>query len=281
MAIDFPEDKYIDVDGVNTRYWALGEKGQPVLFIHGQGGAIDYWYKNIFELAEHHKVYALDWVGSGKSDKPNATYTLDDISQFIIRFMDLVGMPHASLIAGSVGGMLALKIALQCPNRVDKLVLIAIGGLGKEVPFPARLTSLPMVGEVLNHPSLGAARFMMRQCVFDPDPYLNNSEFMDMVLRNISSEILQFQTRLFRTMGNFFGMKSEVWQAIRNRLPEIQVPTLILWGKQDRAFPVSHAVIAANGIKDSQMVLLDECGHLPYLEFAHEFNASVLQFLST
>ncbi|MCU0549478.1 MAG: alpha/beta fold hydrolase, partial [Leptolyngbya sp. Prado105] len=118
MTIQMPADRYIQVDGVNTRYWALGEQGSPVLFIHGQGGAIDYWYKNVFAIAQQHQVYALDWVGSGKSDKPQATYTLDDLSRFIVRFMDVVGLSHASLIAGSVGGILALKIALQFPERV-------------------------------------------------------------------------------------------------------------------------------------------------------------------
>ncbi|MCP9836398.1 alpha/beta fold hydrolase [Cyanobium sp. N.Huapi 1H5] len=147
MTINFPEDKYVEVDGIRTRYWTLGDRGSAVLFIHGQGGAIDYWYKNVFPIAEHYQVYALDWVGSGKTDKPIQTYDLDDLSQFIIRFMDVVGLSLATLIAGSVGGILALKIALQSPARVDKLVLIGVGGLGKEVAFPARLTSLPGVGK--------------------------------------------------------------------------------------------------------------------------------------
>lgn len=281
MTINFPEDKYVDVDGIRTRYWTLGDRGSAVLFIHGQGGAIDYWYKNVFPIAEHHQVYALDWVGSGKTDKPSQTYDLDDLTRFIIRFMDVVGLPHATLIAGSVGGILALKIALQSPARVDKLVLIGVGGLGKEVAFPARLTSLPGVGEVLNHPSTAAAKFMMQQCVYNPEPYLNDSEFMAMVLRNMASDILQFQTRTFRTMGNIFGIRPEVWQEIRSRLPEVTASTLILWGQQDRAFPVSHAEIAKNGIANSQSKIFDQCGHLPYLEHSDEFNNTVLEFLST
>jgi 4,5:9,10-diseco-3-hydroxy-5,9,17-trioxoandrosta-1(10),2-diene-4-oate hydrolase len=235
----------------------------------------------VFTLAQHHQVYALDWVGSGKSDKPQRTYTIDDLVQFIVHFMDAVGLSHTSLIAGSVGGALALKIALTFPERVNKLVLIGIGGLGKEVAFPARLTSLPVVGELLNRPSSGAARFMMQQCVYDPTPYLNSSEFMDLVLRNMSSDILQFQTRTFRTMGNVFGIKSDFLRTIRDRLSEIQSPTLIIWGKQDRAFPVSHGEVAMKGIPNAKLQIFDQCGHLPYLEYADEFNHSVLEFLSS
>ncbi|WP_346294273.1 alpha/beta fold hydrolase [Sphaerothrix gracilis] len=279
MTIQMPADQYIQVDGINTRYWILGQ-GSPVLFIHGQGGAIDYWYKNVFAIAQHHQVYALDWVGSGKSDKPQATHTIDDLSQFIVHFMDSVGLSHAALIAGSVGGLLALKIALEFPERVDKLVLIGAGGLGKEVAFPARLTSLPGIGELLNHPSPRAAKFMMQQCVYNSTPYLDDNEFMELVLRNMSSDILQFQTRTFRTMGNFFGIKPKVWQSIRDRLSEVQAPTLIVWGKQDRAFPVSHAEVAAQGIADAELRIFDHCGHLPYLEYADEFNRAVLEFLS-
>jgi pimeloyl-ACP methyl ester carboxylesterase len=281
MKIKMPADQYIQIDGVNTRYWALGEQGSSVLFIHGQAGAIDYWYKNVLTLAQHHRVYALDWVGSGKSDKPQTTYAIDDISQFIIHFMDAVGLSHASLIAGSVGGAIALKIALEFPERVNKLVLIGIGGLGKEVAFPARLTSLPGIGELLNHPSPRAAKFMMQQCVYDPAPYLKDREFMDLVLRNMSSDILQFQMRTFRTMGNSFGIKSNFLKTVRDRLSEIQSPTLIMWGKQDRVFPVSHAEVAVNGIPNAKLQLFDQCGHLPYLEYADKFNRSVLEFLTT
>lgn len=279
--MQMPADQYLQVDGIRTRYWALGEQGTPVLFIHGQGGAIDYWYKNVFAIAQQHRVYALDWVGSGRSDKPQSTYTLDDLGQFIIHFMDAVRLPHAALIAGSVGGILALKIALQFPHKVDKLVLVGSGGLGQEVAFPARLTSLPGVGELLNHPSPRAAKFMIRQCVDDPTPYLNDSDFIDLVLQNMTSDILQFQTRTFRTMGNFFGIRSEIWQPICDRLSEIQSPTLIIWGKQDRVFPVSHAAVAAQGIPGAKLHLFDRCGHLPYLEYPDEFNRAVLRFLST
>jgi pimeloyl-ACP methyl ester carboxylesterase len=281
MTIQMPTDRYIRVDGINTRYWALGDRGSPVLFIHGLGGAIDYWYKNVFALAETHQVYALDWVGSGKSDKPETIYNIDDLSQFIVHFMDAVGLERATLIATSVGGTIALKIALVSPDRIDKLVLIGIGGLGNSVAFPARLTSLPGVGELLSSPSTGAAKFTIQQCFYNPEPYLNDSEFIDLVLRNMSAEVLKFQTRTFRTMGNFLGIRSDFWQPIRDRLSEIQLPTLIIWGKQDRIFPVSYAQVLATGMPAAKLQLFDRCGHWPYLEYATEFNRSVIEFLSS
>ena len=281
MTLDMPSDQYINIDGINTRYWKVGEQGNPVLFIHGQGGSIDYWYKNVFALAQYHQVYALDWVGSGKTDKPQQTFTADDLSQFIVHFMKAIGLTCTSLIAGSVGGIMSLKIALAFPERVNKLVLIGTGGLGKEVAFPARLTSLPAVGELLNHPSPGAAKFMMQQCVYNPEPFLSNVEFMDLVLRNMPSEVLQFQTRTFRTMGNFWGIKSEFFKTVRDRLSEIHSPTLVIWGKQDRAFPVSHAEVAEKGIPNVKLHLFERCGHLPYLEYPDEFNRLMLEFLSS
>lgn len=281
MTITLPPDQYLRIDGVNIRYWSLGDQGSPVLLIHGQGGAVDYWYKNVFDLAQHHQVFALDWVGSGKSDKPKRTYNVDDLSQFIIHFMDAIGLSQTSLIAGSVGGAIALKIALARPERVNQLVLIGMAGLGKEVAFPARLTSLPGVGELLNHPSPSAAKFMVQQCVYCPAPYLSSDAFMDLVLRNMSSDILQFQTRTFRTIGNFFGMKRDFVAGICDRLSEIQSPTLIIWGKQDRILPLSHADVAMQAIPQAKLEIFDECGHLPYLEHADQFNRLVLAFLSS
>ncbi|GAB1545481.1 alpha/beta fold hydrolase [Scytonema sp. NUACC21] len=274
-----PTDQYISVDGIKTRYWQVGEQGTPLVLIHGAGGAIDYWYKNVFALAKQHRVYALDLVGSGKSDKPARTYTYDDLSRFTISFMNAVGIPQASLIGASAGGAIALKLTLAFPERVNKLILVGSAGLGKKVAFTARLTSIPGIGEALNRPSLATARFFIRQCAYNPEPFLND-EFINLVYRNLSLEVLQFQLRTFRTTSSFWGINSEFLRSIVERLSEIQVPTLVIWGKQDKLIPVAYASIAAQNIAFAKLQLFERCGHWCYLEYPDEFNQSVIEFLS-
>lgn len=84
-------------------------------------GCCRYWCKNIYAIVEHHPMIALDGVGSGKTAKPGTTYTLDDVCHFIDPFMDWTGMSHASLITGSLGGLLALQIALWFPGKLTVL----------------------------------------------------------------------------------------------------------------------------------------------------------------
>jgi pimeloyl-ACP methyl ester carboxylesterase len=151
--MQMPADQYVDVDGIKTHYWSVGAVGSPILLIHGAGGSVDYWHRNIFTLAQQHQVYALDWVGSGKSDKPAATYTYDDLTQFVAQFMDAVGLSSANLVATSGGGIIAMKLASRSPHRVQKLVLSGSAGLGKELGFGMRVSAIPGIGEVLNRPS--------------------------------------------------------------------------------------------------------------------------------
>lgn len=277
--MQMPADQYVTVDGVKTRYWAIGE-GTPILLIHGAGASADYWYKNASVLADQHRVYALDWVGSGRSDKPEKIYTYDDLTQFVVRFMDAVHLPIASIVGASGGGIIAIQLASTFPDRVQKLVLVGSAGLGKNVGLGMRISSIPGIGEAINQPGKATAKFLIRQCAFDAESFLTD-DFIELVDRNLPLEVLQFQLRTFRTSANFWGMKAKFLKDIRDRLPRIQSPTLVLWGKQDQVTPVQYAEVAATEIPNAKLHLLDRCGHWSYLEHSDEFNRLVLEFLAS
>ncbi len=115
------QDRYVKVGSINTRYWQLGNSGSVVILLHGGGGYIELWKSNILELAQHHRVYAFDMVGAGRSDKPNAEYTFDFMARFTRDFMAALNIHHASLIGTSAGGGVALTFALKFPELLDKL----------------------------------------------------------------------------------------------------------------------------------------------------------------
>ena len=94
-----PQDRYIKVGDVNTRYWTMGEKGSTVLLVHGLGGAVENWALNIGPLSQHHRVYAIDLPGFGRSDKTPLIHSIYDLVGFIGDFMQVMQINKASLVA--------------------------------------------------------------------------------------------------------------------------------------------------------------------------------------
>src|SRR6266511_4084632 len=155
------QDRFIKVGNINTRYWAEGTQGSLVIFIHGIGEYIERWLPNFVALAEYYRVYAVDLLGHGQTDKPlNVSYKIADLAQFVKDFMTTLGIDHAHVVGHSLGGAIGTRLALVHPTVVDKLVLVAAGGLGKEVTMLLRIVSIPILGEMLSRPSRsGAANF--------------------------------------------------------------------------------------------------------------------------
>lgn len=277
-TLKIPQDEYVKVGSVKTRYWRAGNKGSPVILLHGGGGSVEFWLYNIPVLAKHHRVYAFDMVGSGLSDKPSATYCLTYQAQFIKDFMEALGIDRATLIGNSMGGGAALQFALLFPERLHKLVLVDSFGLGREISFGLRLASIPFVVRSLR-PNRRIFEPMIRHDFHDPTC--------------ISQEWLEIRYPIFalpgrqkaleqlaRTNLSLLGVRRSVYRPLVEQLSKIAAPTLIVWGKQDRILPVAHAYVAAKYLPNSQLHIFDPCGHHPHLERPDEFNHLVLEFLA-
>ena len=120
--------------------------------------------ENIAPLSERHRVHALDMVGFGRSDKPQVPYSADLLVRFVNDFMAEQGIERTSLVGNSMGGLVALQLALLAPEKVDKLVLVASAGLGREITMSLRLISLPFIGEWLSRPSREGAVQVLQAC---------------------------------------------------------------------------------------------------------------------
>jgi pimeloyl-ACP methyl ester carboxylesterase len=273
-----PEDRYIRVNGINTRYWQMGDSGSKVILLHGGNGSIEFWLYNLPELAKHHQVYAFDMVGSGKSDLPIASYSLTYQSEFLAGFMSALNIDAATLIGNSMGGGVALQFTRLYVDRVDKLVLVNSMGLGREISIGIRLITLPAIVN-----SLRPGRWMI--------PAMLKSNFH--YWHQISPEWMELRYQIFaipdrnpvilkigQSNFNLLGVRPDVYQPIVNSLPNIHQQTLIIWGDRDRIIPVKHAYIAAAGLPHSQLEIFPNCGHHPYLEYPAEFDRSVLDFLA-
>lgn len=274
-----PEDSYVKVGGINTRYWVLGQ-GKPLLLIHGLGASCDYWRYNIRALSQGCRVYAFDLPGCGRSDKEIDEFSLDFAGEFVAVFMDAVGVDRASLVGNSLGGAVSLQFAVQYPHRLEKLVLVSSGGLGRELGLSFRLFKIPLLGELMAWAwsTKPEVRRTLRSIVYDPQ--IIGDDFVDQLAELTplpgAKEML---LSVARVGIDFWGQNMRLLEPLLRRVPEIEAPTLIIWGAQDPVIPVAHAHIAHRMIENSQLHIFDRCGHVPQIEKPEEFNQLVLDFL--
>jgi pimeloyl-ACP methyl ester carboxylesterase len=147
--LSIPEDRFVNVNGINTRYWQMGDRGSKIILLHGGNGSIEFWLYNISVLAQHHQVYAFDMVGAGKSDYPDADYSLGYQAEFLRGLMAALSIDSATLIGNSMGGGVSLQFTQLYPDRVEKLVLVDSMGFGREISLGIRLITLPAIVTLL------------------------------------------------------------------------------------------------------------------------------------
>ncbi len=273
------KDQYIQVGKIKTRYWALGEGETTVILLHGIGCYIENWQENMAALGQGRRVYALDLPGFGRSDKPQISYSYHYFVEFVKEFMAVQNVDKAVFIGESMGGGIALLFALKYPHQVEKMVLADSAGMGREVAISLRLLTIPILGELLARPSRTGAIQALRQ-IFYKQALITDQ----MIEEAFEISLLPGAQRCFLSMlrsgCNIFGGKRDAYHAVLDRLEELRMPALIIWGAQDRLLPVAHAHIAAQRLPNAKLHIFEQCGHMPNIECAEEFNTLVIDFLS-
>lgn len=261
-----PQEKFINVFGAKLRYLEAGDAAKPkVILLHGLGGSAENWQFTIPALATQFHVFAPDQIGFGKSDKPFLKYRIGTYADFLDKFMAELKIEKAVLVGNSMGGWIAGLMAVKYPNRVEKLVLVNAAGIIPEKYNEADIYQL-------NNSTRDEIRANLK--LIFANPLLQNNEAL----------VDQFFTQ--RVTANDGYTINSIIESIKrkedflnNRLGEIKKPTLIIWGRQDGLIPVADAYIFNKGIAGSELVIFDECGHVPQFEKAAEFNKKVLEFL--
>lgn len=261
-----PQEKSVTVFGAKINYIQTGDTAKPkVILLHGLGGSIANWSLNTTAIAQNYHVIALDQVGFGRSDKPALKYRLGTYVDFLDKFMSELKIEKASLVGNSMGGWVAGLMAIKYPNRVEKIVLADAAGL-----VPATFSEAQVYQ--LNNSTRDEIRANMK--LIFASPVLQNNELL----------VDQFMTA--RVTAGDGGTINSLIESIKrredtlnDRLAEIKKPTLIIWGKQDGLLPVADAYTFNKGISGSELVIFDQCGHVPQFEKAADFNKAVLAFL--
>jgi pimeloyl-ACP methyl ester carboxylesterase len=255
------QGKTIKVDGRDVHYYTAGH-GEPVVVVHGGGGDARTWRDNIIELSGKYTVYAPDLPGYGGSQPLEGNYYIPELSRFLGSFATNLGLERFNLVGHSMGGGIALDYALKSPHKIKKLVLVSSLCLGREIAFWVRLFSIPAFLR-----SLGMLTISVMKGIKWLAERLNPAEF-----------IMPLSPAAVTVGGNISTFKQQA-VVLEDRLAEVAVPTLLVWGARDPIVPVRHAYRAAKVIPDCRVKVFRNRGHNVHREELVEFSSTLSGFL--
>lgn len=271
-AKPIPEGRYVKLpNGQRIHYLDQGQ-GPVVVFLHGSGsGASGYsnFKGNYPQLLEQgYRVILPDLLGFGYSDKPaDIEYPLDLFVECVKQTLDHIGVEKCTLVGNSLGGAVALKFALDYPRQVEKLVLMAPGGL-EDQPDYFKMPGMAHVAQVFMSPEpVTPARLrelFVKAFVVDP-------ACVDGALVEERWQLMQLQ--------NPQVMRAMKVPNLSARLGEIKCPALALWGINEQIMPETGILKLAKGVPDLRLVTVPHCGHWVMIEHRELFNRLVLDFL--
>ncbi|HET6196027.1 MAG TPA: acetoin dehydrogenase dihydrolipoyllysine-residue acetyltransferase subunit [Acetobacteraceae bacterium] len=248
---DTPSPKSVDAGGRQLQYLEIGE-GEPLVLVHGFGGDLNNWMFVQPTLAEKCRTIALDLPGHGGSAKDAGAGDAESLAGAVAAALDALGIKGAHLAGHSMGGTIAVLVAARRPDLVSALTLIAPAGLGAEIngAFIAGFVRMQRRKEAQETLSL-----------LVHDPALVSRRMIEDVLRYKRLDGVEAALQTIARAW-FDGDRQRV--NVREQLASLRIPVRIIWGKDDRIIPASHA----QGMSDVHV--LDAAGHLPHLEKAGE-----------
>jgi 2-hydroxy-6-oxonona-2,4-dienedioate hydrolase len=272
----------VDIDGVSTRFYDLGS-GPPLLLIHGSdfgsGGAADLWHWNLSELSRSTRVIAPDRLGQGYTSGPSSTagYRVDAVCDHIASVLDFLGLADVTLVGQSRGAFIASRVAMRRPDLASGLVLVNSASLAPAYGAyhaPAR-NNLHAGGAHIRR----NMEWLCRQTDHIPD------EWYERVARMLDrDELLKVRIEFAAEASNYYPDFDKVKAETLEWLPHFGKPTTLVWGASDHMTTVEDglqcfSMLRGNG-NDARMHLLDDSGHMPFLEYPEEFNGLVAQHLA-
>lgn len=263
---------FIEAGGINTHYHEAGE-GEPVILIHGSGPGVSAWanWRLVFPiLSEHFKLYAPDVVGFGYTERPeNITYSVDIFVNHMIAFIETMNLDKVSIIGNSMGGALALRIAKQRPELVNKLILM--GSAGTSFPITKELD------QVWGYtPSFENMKALIKTFSYDQTAADND----DLVELRYQASIQEGFQESFSAM--FPAPRQRHVDALalaEEDLKRIDIPTMLIHGREDRVIPFKETSLKmAQLMPNVELHMFSQCGHWTQIEKTREFSDQVIYF---
>lgn len=256
----------------------------PVLWlIHGIGDSSRTWEEVLPLLGDGYTVVAPDLLGHGASDKPRADYSIGGFANGMRDLQVVLGVERATIVGHSLGGGIALQFAYQYPERVERLVLVASGGLGAEVNPLLRAAALPgasaaiavSVRSPLRLPAMAAARLIARAGLLDPSDVDE--------IGHVWAALSDRSTRhaFLRTLRSVIDVRGQSVKGTDRLYLTAAIPTLVVWGDRDPILPVGHASAAIEALPGAVLQVVARAGHLPHRTCPQGFADGLLAFVAS
>jgi pimeloyl-ACP methyl ester carboxylesterase len=266
--------RFAEIDGVRIHYQEKGV-GTPLVLLHGFTSSTYSW-KDVFDpLSRTFRVVAVDLKGFGFSGKPDGDYTRRAQAQLVIHLLDNLKIDKAWLVGNSMGGEVALNVALINPQHVAGLILIDTAGVevrggGSLAPAYVRI---PFVGRVLSALALTSDKLVREG--------LEKSFFDD---AKVTAERVAYYHRPLKTRGGQLAALRARTQAdqfpVEQDLGRVTARTLIIWGAEDALIPLAAGRTMNSLIKNSKLVIIEKCGHVPQEEMPERVLEEAVNFIT-
>ena len=278
LGQDWGAQKIFDYQGIKINYYEAGQ-GSPLILIHGFGASAYTWRLLGPKLAENHQVFTIDLKGHGFSDKPrDGKYAVSDQADMVAAFIKDRRLHQVVLIGNSMGGAIAIvtyfKMRQETPAPIKGLVLIDSAGYPQKMPFfisMARHPWLSALGSKLLSPRF-VTGMVLRKCYYNRDKITE-----DMIDTYAFYGSLPGASEAVRQTA--VQIKPADMAAIIARYKTIKVPTLIIWGQEDKVVPLAVGRNFKRDIPDSELVIIPRCGHIPQEEEPLETRRLIEEFL--
>jgi pimeloyl-ACP methyl ester carboxylesterase len=267
----------MDIDGGSVNYVDMGSgDGPPVVFVHGLGGCWQNWLENLPRAALERRVIAPDLPGFGHSEMPLEQISIPGYGRFLDKFCERLGLGEVAVVGNSMGGFVGAEVAIQRPQRVERLVLVSAAGVSITNVRRRPVQTWGRAAAALG--AYGAAH--LRPAIVRPR------------LRHLAlGYVVRHPTRLHADLcweimsgagrpGFVDALNALLDYDFRDRLGDIRAPTFIVWGSDDMLVPVEDASEFERLIRTSRKVIFEDTGHVPMLERPQVFNDLLMDFLA-
>jgi len=256
----------------------------PVLWmIHGIGDSSRTWEQVIPLLGEDHTIVAPDLLGHGSSDKPRADYSIGGFANGMRDLMLVLGVDQATVVGHSLGGGVAMQFAYQYPEHVERLVLVASGGLGSEVNPVLRAASLPgahaAIGISARGPVRAATLKVARALATLGVLERNDVEDVAVIWEGLRDP--STRKAFLRTLRAVVDARGQAVTSKDRLYLAADVPVLLVWGARDPMVPMIHAAHAAELLPKAKLTILPHAGHMPHRVSPASFATAVREFVAS
>lgn len=269
------EQGYVQAGSIRTRYLHAGTRGKPgLVMLHGTASQAETFCNNLAAHAEHFDCYAIDMIGTGYTDKPDRPYEIGDYVRHLLDFIDAVGLERPSLMGVSLGAWVTARFAIDHPQRLDRMTLLAPAG---HVADPARMARIKASRQqAAEQPSWESVRAVLERLV-----YHKSALFDDIVAARHAFYCLP---EMRRAMENILVLQDPVVRA-RNIIPaadwsRIAAPALVIGGLNDNEGDLKEAQEIAALIPGARLEVIENIGHWGHFEVPGIFNPLNVGFLS-